>query len=72
MEAQMSGRLTAALTVRVSPEADQLRRELEAAMKLPANRVIEAALHTLKDELERRKSTHVGVPRTASLLRKPM
>jgi hypothetical protein len=61
----MSGRLTAALTVRVSPEADQLRRELEAEMKLPANRVIEAALHTLKDELERRRPTQVGVPRAA-------
>ena len=53
MEVQMSGRLTAALTVRVTPEADRLRRELEAEMKLPANRVIEAALHTLKAELER-------------------
>ena len=51
----MSGRLTAALTVRVSPEADQLRREIEAEMKLPANRVIEAALHTLKDERDRRR-----------------
>lgn len=57
----MSGRLTAALTVRVSPEADQLRRELEAEMKLPANRVIEAALHALKEELERRRrSIQVG------------
>jgi hypothetical protein len=62
MEAHMAGRLTAALTVRVSPEADQIRRELEAEMKLPANRVVEAALHTLKDELERRKSTQVGPP----------
>jgi hypothetical protein len=52
----MSGRLTASLTVRVSPEADRLRRELEAEMKLPANRVVEAALHTLKSELERSRS----------------
>jgi hypothetical protein len=59
MEAQMSGKLTAALTVRVNPEADQLRRELEAEMKLPANRVIEAALHALKAELERRRSIQV-------------
>ena len=52
----MCSKLTAALTVRVSPETDQLRRELEAEMKLPANRVIEAALQTLKAELERSRS----------------
>jgi hypothetical protein len=52
----MSSKLTAALTVRVSPEADQLRRDLEAEMKLPANRVIEAALQSLKTELERSRS----------------
>ena len=33
----MSSKLTAALAVRISAEAEQLRRELEAAMKLPAN-----------------------------------
>ena len=52
----MSGKLTAALTVRVSPEADRLRRELEAEMELPANRVIEAALQSLKTERDRRRS----------------
>jgi hypothetical protein len=52
----MSSKLTAALTVRVSPEADRLRRELEAEMKLPANRIIEAALQSLKTELERSRS----------------
>lgn len=51
----MSGKLTAALTVRVSPEADRLRRELEAEMELPANRVIEAALQSLKTERDRRR-----------------
>jgi hypothetical protein len=55
----MSSKLTAALTVRVSPEADRLRRELEAEMKLPANQVVEAALHTLKAELERSRSRSV-------------
>jgi hypothetical protein len=45
--------LTAALTVRVSPEADQLRRELQQAMRLPANRVVEAALRALKADLNR-------------------
>jgi hypothetical protein len=62
MEAQMSSKLTAALTVRVSPEADRLRRELEAEMKLPANQVVEAALHTLKAELERSRSVPETVP----------
>jgi hypothetical protein len=62
MEAQMSSKLTAALTVRVSPEADRLRRELEAEMKLPANRVVEAALHTLKAELERSRSVPETFP----------
>jgi hypothetical protein len=52
----MSSKLTAAHTVRVSPEADRLRRELEAEMKLPANRIIEAALQSLKTELERSRS----------------
>lgn len=52
----MCGKLTAALTVRVSPETDQLRRELEVEMKLPANRVVEAALQTLKAELKRSRS----------------
>jgi hypothetical protein len=51
----MSSKLTAALTVRVSPEADRLRRELEAEMELPANRVIEAALQSLKTERDRRR-----------------
>jgi hypothetical protein len=51
----MSGKLTAALTVRVSAEADRLRRELEAEMELPANRVIEAALQSLKTERDRRR-----------------
>ena len=56
----MCSKLTAALTVRDSPETDQLRRELEAEMKLPANRVVEAALQTLKAELERSRSAPAG------------
>jgi hypothetical protein len=52
----MASRLTAALTVRVSPEADRLRRELEAELNLPANQVVEAALQSLKSELERSRS----------------
>ena len=47
-------KLTAALTVRVSPEADQLRRELEQRLKLPANRVVEQALLALKAQLHNR------------------
>ena len=46
-------KLTASLTVRVSPEADQLRRELEQRLKLPANRVVEQALRSLKADLNR-------------------
>jgi hypothetical protein len=49
----MPSKLTASLTVRVSPEVDQLRRELELAMRLPANRVVEEALRCLKADLDR-------------------
>jgi hypothetical protein len=57
-EVQMPpSKLTAALTVRVSPEADQLRRELEQVMRLPANRVVEAALRSLKADLSRGRVT---------------
>jgi hypothetical protein len=49
----MPSKLTASLTVRVSPEVDRLRRELEQAMKLPANRVVEEALLRLKADLDR-------------------
>jgi hypothetical protein len=52
----MSTKLTAALAVRVSAEADQLRRELERVMRLPANRVVEAALKSLKADLERSRA----------------
>ena len=52
----MPSKLTAALAVRISAEAEQLRRELEAAMKLPANRIVEAALRSLKADLDRRAS----------------
>ena len=49
----MPSKLTASLTVRVIPEVDRLRRELEQAMKLPANRVVEEALLRLKADLDR-------------------
>jgi hypothetical protein len=49
-------KITAQLTVRVSPEIDQLRRELERAMELPANRVVERALLALKAQLHSRPS----------------
>jgi hypothetical protein len=45
------GKLTASLTVRVSPEADQLRRELEQTLNLSANRLVEEALRRLKADL---------------------
>ena len=45
--------LTAALAVRISPEADCLRWELQAALKQPANKVVERALLALKAEIER-------------------
>jgi hypothetical protein len=46
-------KITAQLTVRVSPEVDHLRRELQEAMRLPANRVVEEALRRLKADLDR-------------------
>ena len=49
----MPSKLTASLTVRVSPEVDRLRRDLEQAMRLPANRVVEEALRRLKADLDR-------------------
>lgn len=49
----MPSKLTASLTVRVSPEIDRLRRDLEQAMRLPANRVVEEALRRLKADLDR-------------------
>jgi hypothetical protein len=45
--------LTAALAVRISPEADRLRRELQAALKEPANKIVERALQALKAEVQR-------------------
>jgi hypothetical protein len=45
--------LTAALAVRISPEADRLRRELQAVLKEPANKIVERALRALKAEVER-------------------
>jgi hypothetical protein len=50
-------KITAQLTVRVSPEIDQLRRELERAMELPANRVVERALLALKAQLHNQSPT---------------
>ena len=49
----MPSKLTAALAVRISPEADRLRRELEQTLNLPANRVVEEALRRLKADLAR-------------------
>jgi|HubBroStandDraft_3_1064219.scaffolds.fasta_scaffold1992020_1 hypothetical protein len=49
----MPSKLTASLTVRVSPEVDRLRRELEQSMRLSANRVVEEALRRLKADLDR-------------------
>ena len=54
--------LTAALAVRISPEADRLRWELQAALKQPANKVVERALVALKAEIERH-----GVAQTRDL-----
>jgi hypothetical protein len=54
--------LTAALAVRISPETDRLRRELQAALKQPANKIVERALVALKAEIERH-----GVTRTPDL-----
>ena len=45
--------LTAALAVRISPEADRLRWELQAVLKQPANKIVERALRALKAEVER-------------------
>jgi hypothetical protein len=45
--------LTAALAVRISPEADRLRWELQAALKQPANKIVERALWALKAEMKR-------------------
>jgi hypothetical protein len=47
--------LTAALAVRISPETDRLRRELQTALKEPANKIVERALRALKAEVERRQ-----------------
>jgi hypothetical protein len=52
-EALMPSKLTASLTVRVSPEVDRLRRELEQLMGLPANGLVEVALRRLKADLDR-------------------
>jgi hypothetical protein len=49
----MPSKLTASLTVRVSPEVDRLRRELEQVMGLPANGLVEEALRRLKADLDR-------------------
>jgi hypothetical protein len=46
-------KLTASLNIRVSPEADELRRELQQAMRLPANKIVEEALRSLKADLNR-------------------
>ena len=46
-----------------SGRPNEFRRELEAEMKLPANRIIEAALHTLKtswNAVSRHKSGHLS------------
>jgi hypothetical protein len=42
--------LTAALAVRISPEADRLRWELQTALKQPANKIVERALRALARE----------------------
>src|SRR5215831_8254582 len=49
----MPSKLTASLTVRISPEVDRLRRELEQVMGLPANSLVEVALRRLKADLDR-------------------
>jgi|HubBroStandDraft_2_1064218.scaffolds.fasta_scaffold2556245_1 hypothetical protein len=56
----MPSKFSAALAVRISAEAEQLRRELEAEMKLPANRIVEAAFRRLKADLDRRASDTAG------------
>jgi hypothetical protein len=56
----MPSKLTAALNLRVSPEADQLRRELERRMRLPAYRVVEEALRSLKAYLNRDRATETA------------
>ena len=47
------GRSAEGPTVRISPEADRLRRELQAALNQPANKIVERALRALKAEVER-------------------
>ena len=53
----MPSKLTASLMVRVSPEVDQIRRELEQAMRLPAYRVVEEALRRLKADFDQCRSS---------------
>jgi hypothetical protein len=62
--------LTAALAVRISEQADCLRWELQAALRQPANKIVERALLALKAEIERdgitRKSDPAEAQRTAA------
>jgi hypothetical protein len=49
----MPSKLTATLAVRITPEAEQLRRELQQTLNSPANKVVEEALRHLKTDLTR-------------------
>jgi hypothetical protein len=49
-------RLTAALCVRVSPETNDLRAQLQEKTGLDAGRLIERALEAFRADLERRRT----------------
>jgi hypothetical protein len=56
----MPRKLTATLAVRIDPEADRLCRELEQTVELPANRIVEEALRSLKADLDRRHPSEMA------------
>jgi hypothetical protein len=53
---RLSRRVTAGLSVRVSPETNDLRAQLQETTGLDAGRLIERALEAYKAELERRRT----------------